>query len=140
MALALPIAGAAKAPAKNRQIVKLVTDCEKPAPRMKRAKMGVVTKMTTFRPAVSLKGLPISGPAAMPMLYMESGRIETSSETLNSDRTSSIAGPYREAANVLTKARSVYAIVLRTRRRREKFLGFAGSSWLDQSLACDMLM
>lgn len=134
------MAGAAKAPAKNRHTVKLVIDCDKPAPRMNSAKIGVVIRMTTFRPAVSLKGLPIRGPAAMPMLYIESGKIETSSETLNSVRTFSIAGPYSEAAKVLTNARRVYAIVLRTRRRNEKFLGFAGSSSPDQSLACAILM
>lgn len=64
MAEALPTAGAAATPAKKRQTNNDVTPGDKPAPRVKSAKTGVVKRMTLLRPAVSLSGAPMRGPAA----------------------------------------------------------------------------
>lgn len=64
VAEALPTAGAAATPAKKRQTSNDVTPGDKPAPRVKSAKTGVVTRMTLLRPAVSLSGAPMRGPAA----------------------------------------------------------------------------
>jgi hypothetical protein len=89
VAEALLMAGDAKTPAKNLHTINDAAFCDRPAPNMKRAKTGVVVKKTTLRPKVSLKGLPAKGPKAIPMLYSESGRMATSSETPNSFDTTS---------------------------------------------------
>ena len=65
---ALLIAGDAKTPAKNLQIVNETILCDKAAPRMKMANKGVVVRNTTLRPEVSLNGAPTRGPKAKPRL------------------------------------------------------------------------
>lgn len=66
--VALPTlsAGLPKQPARKRHTVKLAMDCEKPAPSVKSAKMGVHTKYTALRPKFSLHGDAMRGPKARP--------------------------------------------------------------------------
>lgn len=60
--------GLANMPAKNRQMVRPVKVWDRPEPRVKSAKVGVVRRYTVFRPKVSLKGDEMTGPNAIPRL------------------------------------------------------------------------
>jgi hypothetical protein len=60
--------GLANIPAKNLQMVRPARLRDRPDPRVKSAKVGVVRRYTVFRPKVSLNGDEMTGPNAMPRL------------------------------------------------------------------------
>ena len=66
--------GLANTPEKNLQTVRAARLCEKPDPRVNRAKVGMVVKYTAFRPKVSLMGEDTMGPNAIPRLKNERGK------------------------------------------------------------------
>jgi hypothetical protein len=70
---ALLIAGEAKTPAKNLQMINEAADCAKPAPSVNSAKIGVVTKKTALRPNVSDNGAPMGG-LAFVLAWYQIGR------------------------------------------------------------------
>lgn len=96
--------GAAKKPAKNLKTTRVAMLCAKPVPRMKRAKMGRLIKMTGLRPNVSLNGAAKGPPNARPSWYMEKANVAISLVEPRSDAASSMPGVKTDDAKVPTSA------------------------------------
>lgn len=63
-ALPMFVAGLLETPAKKRQTIKAVGDCEKPAPTVKHVTKKAPSKNTGLRPSLSLQGPATRGPTA----------------------------------------------------------------------------
>jgi hypothetical protein len=83
-------AGAAKNPAKKRQITIVAMFCATALPMVKNADTGRVTRYIIERPNVSLRGAARTGPKERPRLYNESPNRDTVVETPKCSATSSV--------------------------------------------------
>ena len=83
-------AGAAKKPAKKRQIMMVAMFWERAQPIVNRAASGRLTRYTIERPKVSLKGAASTGPNESPRQYIEIPSNDTVVETPNLSATSAV--------------------------------------------------